>query len=199
MKEIVYSILLVSQFDKFNETVLGLLKSNQYSPITVLKSASEARRYLLERKVDILIVNTPLKDELGVNLCIDASYRHDVAVLIFASENIYQDVYEKTNEYGILTVSKPANINTFMQSLRLITSTKERLNITLNKSPKVSLEDRMKEIRTINEAKLLLIKNKGYDENSAHKWLEKAAMDLRVTKLDLALNIIKIYHKKDGE
>lgn len=199
MKEIVYSILLVSQFDKFNETVVGLLKSGKYSPITVLKSASEARRYLLERKVDILIINTPLKDELGVNLAIDASYRYDVAVLIFANENIYQDVYEKTNEYGILTVSKPANTNTFMQSLRLITSTKERINIQKSKTPKVSLEEKMKEIRTINEAKLLLIKNKGFDENMAHKWLEKTAMNLRVSKIELALNIIKIYHKKDGE
>jgi response regulator NasT len=54
----------------------------------------------------------------------------------------------------------------------------------------------MKEIRLINEAKLLLIKNKNYTEDEVHKWLEKTSMDLRVKKIDLAKHIIDIYHKK---
>ncbi len=57
----------------------------------------------------------------------------------------------------------------------------------------------MKEIRIINEAKLLLMKHKHYTEDEVHKWLAKTSMDLRIKKIDLAKNVIEIYHKKDDE
>lgn len=198
MKEFTYSVLLVSQFNKFNETIKGLL-DNTFDPLIIVSNANEARRLLLERKIDIVVVNTPLKDELGVLFAIDASTRHSTGVLVLANENIYSDVYHKTNEFGILTISKPTSKEMFLQSLRLITSTLEKINISKNNESKMSMEDRMKEIRIINEAKLLLMKHKHYTEDEVHKWLAKTSMDLRIKKIDLAKNVIEIYHKKDDE
>ena len=195
MKEFIYKILLVSQFEKFNETIKSILDPRSYE-LVISSSASEAKRLLIERSFDIVIVNTPLKDELGVLFSIDVSYRLKLGVLVLAKENIYADVYEKTNEFGILTISKPTSKETFLQALRLITSTLEKINMSKSSEPKKSLDERMKEIRLINEAKLLLIKNKNYTEDEVHKWLEKTSMDLRVKKIDLAKHIIDIYHKK---
>jgi response regulator NasT len=91
---------------------------------------------LIERSFDVVIVNTPLKDELGVLFSIDVSYRLKLGVLVLAKENIYADVYEKTNEFGILTISKPTSKETFLQALRLITSTLEKINMSKSSEPK---------------------------------------------------------------
>ena len=48
-------------------------------------------------------------------------------------------------------------------------------------------------MKLINRAKFMLMQYLGFDENQAHKYLEKQAMDKRITRLEVAIEIIKIY------
>ena len=48
----------------------------------------------------------------------------------------------------------------------------------------------MEEIRLINKAKFILIKENNMTEEEAHKYIEKNAMDNCVTKVTIAKNII---------
>lgn len=195
MREFVYSVLLVSQFEKFNNSIKSLLPVSSYSPVIIVSSQAEAKRLLMERRFDIVIVNAPLKDDLGLELAIDASTRHGLGVLLIVKENMYKDAYDATKEHGVLTISKPLAEVTFEQSLKLICATLEKINISKPKEKK-SLEERMKEIRIVNEAKLLLIQNKHLSEDEAHRWLEKTAMNMRTTKIAVANKVIEIYHNK---
>ena len=60
-----YSVLLVSASAKFMDSVLPLLPERSFSPITKAPDVSSARRCLLERSYDLLIINAPLPDEFG--------------------------------------------------------------------------------------------------------------------------------------
>ena len=51
----------------------------------------------------------------------------------------------------------------------------------------------MKEIRLINRAKWLLIKELKMDEPQAHRYIEKQAMDQCITKREVAETLIKMY------
>ena len=55
-----YSVLLVSASAKFMDSVLPLLPERSFSPITKAPDVSSARRCLLERSYDLLIINAPL-------------------------------------------------------------------------------------------------------------------------------------------
>ncbi len=55
------------------------------------------------------------------------------------------------------------------------------------------LEKKLKDMKNISRAKLLLIINKGLTEEEAHKYIEKKAMDDRLPKVQVALGIIKEY------
>ncbi|MEI6100274.1 MAG: ANTAR domain-containing protein [Eubacteriales bacterium] len=45
----------------------------------------------------------------------------------------------------------------------------------------------------INRAKTTLMEYLGFTEPQAHRYIEKHAMDMRVTKIEIAINILKIY------
>jgi AmiR/NasT family two-component response regulator len=49
------------------------------------------------------------------------------------------------------------------------------------------------EIEIINRAKTTLMEYLGFTEPQAHRYIEKHAMDMRVTKIEIAKNILKIY------
>ena len=51
----------------------------------------------------------------------------------------------------------------------------------------------MEEIRIVNHAKWVLIRNLGLSEDSAHKTIEKQAMNTRSSKREVAEQIIKTY------
>ena len=55
------------------------------------------------------------------------------------------------------------------------------------------MEDKISEIRLFNRAKWLLIQQEGISEADAQHRLEKQAMDNRVSKKQVAEEIIKIY------
>ena len=92
---------------------------------------------------------------------------------------------------GILTVSKPTNKTVIKQSLNLLLATRERIRKIEKKNR--SFEEKMKEIKAVNHAKWLLIENEGLNEAEAHKFIEKEAMNKRLTRMELASSIIAKY------
>ena len=77
------------------------------------------------------------------------------------------------------------------QSLDYMRATRERLRRLEKKT--VSLEDKMAEIRIVNRAKWLLISELKMDEQGAHRYIEKQAMDRCISKRIVAEEIIKTY------
>ena len=53
----------------------------------------------------------------------------------------------------------------------------------------------MADIRTVNRAKWLLIENLGMTEKDAHYYIEKQAMDTRMSRREVAVGIIRTYDK----
>ena len=77
-----YSVLLVSASAKFMDSVLPLLPERSFSPITKAPDVSSARRCLLERSYDLLIINAPLPDEFGTNFALDICQSTQTGVLL---------------------------------------------------------------------------------------------------------------------
>ena len=76
-------------------------------------------------------------------------------------------------------------------ALQWMESARERLRKFEKKS--VSIEEKMEEIRIVNKAKWLLIRELKMDEPEAHRYIEKQAMDRCVTRREIAAEIMKLY------
>ena len=117
-QERTYSVLLVSAGGKFNQTVSGLLPPTHFGPVRIVKSSDEARRTLVSTSYDMVLINAPLPDDLGVQLAISICGRSDAGVLLFVKNEVFQEVYDKVTEHGVLTLSKPTSTQLVLQSVR---------------------------------------------------------------------------------
>ncbi len=191
------NVLIVSASEKPAEHIKEILSFGSFSVLTPVTSASEARRLLDNSDVDIVIVNTPLKDEFGVQFAVDAAAERSKGVLIMVKPEVYEQVSYKMESYGILTLSKSSGREIMLQSVKLLSASSVKLR-RLEESA-ADLQQKLRDLKTVNRAKGLLIENLKMSEADAHRFIEKEAMDSCVKKADAAKRIIKKFEKQEIE
>ncbi len=184
----VYSVLTVSANEKFNISLRALLNESRFSPVKTVSSISSARRELLSRGYDLIMINSPLPDGNGIDLAVDICSQSSSGVMMFIKNENFDDVSGVLTEYGVLTVPVPTSVSIINQSLRLLCSTRERMKKVEQKTAK--LEEKMEEIRIVNRAKWALIDRYQMNESTAQRFIEKTAMDECITKRAVAERII---------
>ena len=190
-KEYTYSVLIVSSSPKFATSILPLLSEDEFGPIETVSNCGEAKRRLISKDYDIILINTPLTDEFDTKFALNIVADSKRGVLMFIKNDLYDEVTDRVIDYGIFTLSKPTSQPVVHQILKNMYAMQERFRSMQNKV--VSLEEKMTEIRTVNHAKWILIQNMKLTEGEAHRIIEKQAMDTRRSKYEIAQGIIKTY------
>ncbi len=191
LKERVYSVLIVSAAESFNDALSALLPNSKYSPTHFVSNISAAKRVLAERAFDFVIINSPLPDDVGTRYAIDTANSEESVVLLMVRTELQEEIYDKVAEHGVFVLPKPTSKPTMTIALSWLSSAREKLRKTEKKT--LSIEEKMEEIRIVNRAKWLLIGELKLDEPEAHRYIEKQAMDRCVSKRVVAEEIIKTY------
>ena len=186
--ERVYSVLLVSAAGNFNAALGELLPAAVFTPVHTVSDVSAAKRAFAGRAYDIVIVNSPLPDDPGVRFSIDAGNGSQTVSLLILRAEAYAEVAARVTPHGVFTLQKPLSKALTEAALSWLISARERLRTTEKKT--LSLEEKMAEIRLINRAKWKLIEQRGMDEPTAHRYIEKQAMDRCVTRRAIAEEIL---------
>ena len=190
-QERTYSVLIVTASERFTDSIMPLLPMTNYWPVQTASSVAEARRWLADTEFDIVLINTPLPDDFGMHLAIDICTGSGAGVLLLVKNDHYNEIYSKVVRYGVITLSKPTNRQMVAQNLRILCATRER--IRQMQAKQATVEEKIKEIRLVNRAKWRLIECLNMTEAEAHRYIEKQAMDLRISRREAAENIIKTY------
>lgn len=191
LKERVYSVLIVSAAESFNDALSALLPNSKYSPTHFVSNISAAKRALAERAFDFVIINSPLPDDIGTRFAIDTGSSKETVVLLMVRAELQAEIYDKVAEHGVFVLPKPTSKPTMAIALSWLSSAREKLRKTEKKT--LSIEEKMEEIRIVNRAKWLLISELKMDEQGAHRYIEKQAMDRCISKKVIAEEIIKTY------
>ena len=178
-QEHTYSVLVVSSSQKFQQMMQAFLPVTDYYPVTAVGSASAARRKLIEVEYDVVLIHAPLKDEFGSSLATDICLSSNSGALLFVKSDVYDEVYAKVMDKGVMVISTPVSAPVVAQTLRIMCSARERLRRMEEKQ--ASIEEKITEMRIVNRAKWLLIEKEGLTEQEAHRKIEKQAMDGRIS------------------
>lgn len=154
------------------------------------ESGESLRRMLAEKGGDIVIVNLPLPDESGIDLALELS-ETSAGVLLLVKADRYEAVCRRVEDRGILTLSKPVAGRSLYSAVRLLMATISRMRKLERKNQ--SLQSKMSDIRTVDRAKWLLIQRHNMTERDAHYYIEKQAMDTRLSRREIAESIIRTY------
>ncbi len=187
-----YSVLVVSDNEKLNSSMASFLVHEDFS-LSVTDSVSSGRRMTGQRDFDIVIINAPLKDEIGIDFAVELTDMYACSVLLLVRNDIFDEINYKVQNYGVFTLSKPFTASALNQTLKMLCSMRERL-IRMEQKQK-SFEEKLEEIKTVNRAKLILVENLHLTEEQAHKYIEKNAMNDRKSKVSVALRIIEEYKR----
>lgn len=186
-----YKTLVVSSSQKFNETISPLLLSSHCDKPVFVDSIAQAKQKFLENHFDYVIINTPLKDDIGTKFAIDVSTGKNTVCLLFVRAEIYSEIKSKVTPHGVFTLAKPISITAITHAIDFLAAARERLRKLEKKA--LTIEEKMEEIRLINRAKWVLLDRLKMSEPDAHRYIEKQAMDRCVTKGEVAKEIIKTY------
>ena len=189
LKERVYSVLIVSASESFNNALSALLPGSKYSPTLFVSNINAAKRALAERAFDFVIINSPLPDNTGTRFAIDTGNSKETVVLLMVQAELQAEIHDKVAEHGVFVLPMPTSKPTMTIALSWLSSARERLRKTEKNT--LSIEEKMEEIRIVNRAKMLLMQNQKMTEQEAHRFIEKEAMDRCMKRIAVAQNIIE--------
>lgn len=184
-----YSTLLVSSSPKFAAVFSPFVTGTRYEKVQVSTSASAARRLLSNRSFDLVILNTPLIDESGIQFAGDIAAKSASVVLVFVPAEKYSEILPALTLQGVYLIPKQTSTQMIQQAMDWLITTRERLRGFEKKEQ--SLSDKMGEIRLVNRAKWILISEKGFSEDEAHHYIERQAMNQCVTRRVIAEQILR--------
>lgn len=185
------SVLIISSTEKGITFIRDLLDNYSYAPVNTATNAGQARRLLSNSSFDFVIINTPLSDEFGYELALQISENSTSGVLLIAKSEVFDEVCRRVEAFGVFTIEKPLSKTYFHQAMQLLIASKNRLKKFEKENKK--LQSKIDEIRLVNRAKYVLIKYLNMSEQTAHRYIEKQAMDMRVTRKEIAERILKTY------
>ena len=147
-----------------------------------------ARRCILERTYDLIVIDTPLSDEIGDGLALDIAEKSNSSVLLITPRELYDELTESLTDHGIMVVAKPFPTGSLDKSIRYLTSLQNRIH-ALEKRNLTTME-KMEELRIVSKAKVLLVEKKNMTEDEAHRYIGKMAMDNGVSRRRAAEELI---------
>lgn len=185
------SALILSCSEKSIAFFTESLNAASCSQIVTLPTCGEARRLLLERDFDIVIINAPLSDESGERLARHIASKGIAQPILVVKAEFYDAVSSVCESDGVLTVAKPMNKTIFWSVLKVAIAAQNRMRRLQSENSKLS--QKIEDIRIVDRAKCLLISHLRLSEQEAHRHIEKQAMDMRLTRREVAEGILKVY------
>jgi response regulator NasT len=185
------SVLIVSNTNATLGIAADLLKAETFSRIAAAQSAGETRRILDDDGFDLIIIDTPLSDEYGDALALEAAESSEAAVVLLTDRELNADASERVEDAGVFVLTKPVSPDFFYAAVKLLNVSRKHVRALLSENR--TLRNKLQEINIIDRAKYILIRYLNMTEPQAHRYIEKQSMDLRQSKLITAENVLKTY------
>lgn len=169
----------------------GTMDTAPYHVAGQVQTGEQARRLLAKNRYDALLVNMPLSDEPGEALAVYAAEK-GISILLLAGPEAFARVSADVTPYGVFTLEKPVSKGVFTQVLRLMAVFDNRLH-HLETEKEQQMRRRLEEVQVISRAKCILVEYLRMNEDQAHKYIERQAMDMQQSKRQVAESILKTY------
>ena len=180
--------LIVSAGASSNEYISARLTELGYARPIIVPSAAEARRRMLESDFELIVVNSPLPDEFGHELCADAVEKTDAGVIFLAKAAAAEQLLTPLSEEGVLLVTKPFSNTFFLQAIQMAAASNHRLLLLRQENQRMQ-----EKLAQVSRAKCCLIELGRMTEAEAHRYIEKKAMDTRRDRAEVAQEILDSY------
>ena len=173
-----------------DEELRAVGRIHTFSQVEAASSGGEARRLLLAGDWDLLLIAAPLPDEFGHDLATDAA-EQGLPVLLSVKAELWEEASARVGPAGVVALGRPFSRAVFAQAVGMLRAAQAQVGKLREENKK--LRQKLEELRAVSRAKCLLVEYLHLDEESAHKYIERAAMEERKTRRAVAEEIIAEY------
>ena len=122
--------LLVSHSEQSASSLSELLRSEGYTNISVASTAKTARKLVEKDEFDLICVNAPLNEEMGIELSEHFAKTTRSSVVIIVPQKNADDVNDLLTEHGVLVIAKPINKHLFHHFLQFTDCFRMRMPVS---------------------------------------------------------------------
>jgi response regulator NasT len=183
-------ILIASGATKIIQVVTNILPPAETDIISV-SNQKLVQRYIKERDFDLGIINAPLPASNGINLALELAQASNMQIMLLTKDELEEGLSLQMKENGVLVLLKPLKRSMFEWAINILLTSHNRLHYLQKQND--ALKQQIKDLKFIDRAKLVLITYLKITEPEAHRFIEKQAMDQRITKREVCMNILKKY------
>lgn len=183
-------VLIASASGKSQQALAELFSQFPLPSITTAANGGAVRRLLMENEFDLILINTPLPDEFGQELAIRAA-RSGAGVMLLVKAEQEDEVAAQVEDFGVFVLPRPLARAAFYQSVKLLRAVKKRVGRLIEENRR--LREKIEELRIVERAKYVLMEHLALTEEQAHHYIEKQAMDRRMTRRSIAEGILNTY------
>ena len=169
-----------------------LFKEAGYNLLMQVRSASEARRIINEKEVNLVVINAPLTDEFGHELALSIEEMAITNVVMLVSVNVVDAIEQKMEGTSVIVLPNPVSKVQLYKTLTFLKAQSAKISRVIDENHK--LQEKLEELKLISRAKMLLIEHNNMSEEGAHKHIDKTAKGQRRTKKEVAMSIIQLYN-----
>ncbi len=115
----------------------------------------------------------------------------EAVFLLLVRQEAYGAAWRTLQKHGVCVMTWPMEQAVLTQTLRNLLLLKKSMQTMQAQTDQ--LRSQLQDLKRIQKAKGLLMRQLGMTEQDAHRWIEKAAMDRCVKKREIAETIIRMY------
>ncbi len=174
------------------EALKELLSTEGFDHIDFAETSDQVCRIISgDEDVELILINAPLKEESGLDLAVQCSKSTIASIMVIVRAEKSAEVAHILTSQGIMVIGKPISRHLFHHYLLFSECFKKRIRRVVKENNK--LRSQVETMKIVNRAKVVLMKNLRMSEGQAHHYLEKQAMDLRKSKYEVAINVLRTY------
>lgn len=181
-------ILIVSSSESGTKVLTDLLRAAGFENVTASSSAADARRRSTVESYDLAIINMPLSDETGKELSFDLADKNLTGVITIVNNGHEQIIGTFGRKKGIYIVVKPLNRKVLLDAVIFVLTAQKQKRKLIQKNEELARA--LTDLKIITKAKFLLMEKNGMSEEIAHHFIERCAMDHRLSKRYVAEAVI---------
>lgn len=185
------SVLIISKTEKAFAPLEELMKSAGYDDVNSAFTSQQVTELSRQRNFDVIVINTPILDGGGIDLSVELSKCTRSGIFVLMKSEVYEKCCDTLEKDGVFAVQKPLNRVCFCQCLKIWEISRRRLGSLETENTK--LKNQVEEMKIINRAKFALMQCLTMSEQQAHRYIEKQAMDMRISKLKVAQRVLSTY------
>jgi two-component system, response regulator PdtaR len=166
--------------------LIEMLEAAGYEVVAAATNGQEAIDLAVEHKPDLAILDVKMPVLDGITA---AAKIIEIAPVLMLTAFSQRELVERARDAGVMAyVVKPFTIGDLVPAIEIAISRHQQMKSLA--SEVADLHDRLETRKIIDKAKGILMSALNLSEPQAFSWIQKAAMDRRLTMKEVALAVI---------